>query len=121
MTAPIVIGLALAGGLGALARFLVDGAVASRIGSDFPFGTLAVNLSGAFTLGVLVGAMVQGDGYRLVATGFLGGYTTFSTWMFESHRLGEDGELDLAGVNLLVSLVLGLLVIWAGRHLGSTL
>jgi CrcB protein len=109
--------LGLAGGAGAVARFAVDGAVATRIASEFPFGTLVVNLSGAFALGVLVGASVHGDAYRIAGTGALGGYTTFSTWMFESQRLGEDGELRLGAVNLAVSLVAGVVAIWIGRGL----
>jgi CrcB protein len=121
VTAPVLLALGLAGGLGALARFLADGGVAARLGREFPFGTFVVNLSGSFALGVLVGATVHGDAYRLGATGFLGAYTTFSTWMFESQRLAEDGEFVPAGVNVVVSLVLGVLVTWAGRHLGSTL
>jgi fluoride exporter len=121
MTLPVLVGLGLAGGVGAIARFLVDGAVAERVGRAFPFGTLVVNLSGAFALGVTVGAAVHDDAYRVAATGFLGAYTTFSTWMYESHRLGEDGELGLAGANFIVSLFLGVIVAWAGRKLGAAL
>ena len=69
-------------------RFLLDGAVASASGAAFPWGTLAVNLSGAFALGVLAGAALSDDAYRLAGTGLLGAYTTFSTWMLETHRLG---------------------------------
>jgi fluoride exporter len=121
LTPLLLIAVGVAGGLGALGRFVVDGTIAARAGREFPFGTLVVNLTGAFALGILVGAAVGGDAYRLEGTGFLGGYTTFSTWMFESHRLGEDGELGLAGVNFVVSLVLGVLVAWAGRGLGGAL
>ena len=121
MTAPILVAVGLAGGAGALARFLIDGGVSSRLGREFPFGTLAVNLSGSFALGVLAGATLHGDASRIAATGFLGGYTTFSTWVFESQRLGEDGQLGLGGVNFIVSLVLGVLLAWAGRHAGSAL
>ena len=121
MTAAALVALGLAGGLGALARFAVDGAIAARLGRDFPFGTLVVNLSGAFALGVLVGTAVHGDAYRIAGTGFLGAYTTFSTWAFESHRLGEDGRVGLASVNFLVSVVLGVLVTAVGRHLGAGL
>lgn len=109
--------LGLAGGAGAVARFAVDGTIAARIPSEFPLGTLAVNLSGALALGVLVGATVHGDAYRIAGTGALGGYTTFSTWMFESQRLGEDGELRLGLLNIGVSLAAGLLAIWIGRSL----
>lgn len=117
----MLIGVGLAGGLGALARFSLDGAVATRAGRDFPFGTLAVNITGAFVLGVLVGSTIDANGFRLAGTGFIGAYTTFSTWAFESHRLGEDGQLRLGGVNFGVSLVLGVLAAWLGRHLGASL
>jgi len=82
-----------------------------------PNETFVVNLSGAFALGVVTGAALDDDVYRLVATGLLGGYTTFSTWMFESQRLGEDGELRLGLVNLIAPLVLGVIAVWVGRAL----
>jgi fluoride exporter len=88
----VVLVVGLVGGIGAIGRFLLDGAVAARVGRRFPFGTLAVNLSGSLLLGVLVGAAVRGDAYEVIGTGLLGAYTTFSTWAFESHRLGEDGS-----------------------------
>jgi fluoride exporter len=120
-TAALVVGIGLLGGAGAVARFLLDGAVSARSGSSFPFGTLAVNLTGAFLLGVVVGAAVSGDAYRLVATAALGAFTTFSTWMFETHRLAEEGELPGATLNVGVSLALGLLAVWLGRELGGAL
>jgi fluoride exporter len=121
MTALVVLGVGLVGGLGAIARFLLDGAVAGRVGRDFPYGTLAVNLLGAFVLGVLVGAAVSTDTYRLLGTGLIGAFTTFSTWALESHRLGEDGQLRLGALNFAVSLALGLTAAWAGRRLGMAL
>jgi CrcB protein len=121
VTLGLLAGIGVAGGLGAIARFLLDGAVAARVPTDFPYGTLVVNLTGALVLGVLAGAALGSDAYRLAATGLIGAYTTFSTWMFESHRLGEDGRLRLGAANFAVSLVLGLLAVWAGRHLGAAL
>jgi CrcB protein len=94
------VGVAGLGALGALGRFTLDGAVSARWPSDFPFGTLAVNLSGGFVLGMLVGLGVSGDALLLFGTGLLGAYTTFSTWMFEAQRLFEDGEWRLAWLNL---------------------
>jgi fluoride exporter len=117
----ILAALAVVGGLGAMARFLLDGAVSSRLGRAFPFGTLAVNLTGAFALGALYGAAVGGDALRLAGVGFLGAYTTFSTWALEAHRLGEDGRTRLGLANLLVSLALGLGCAWLGRELGAAL
>jgi CrcB protein len=115
------VGLAVAGGLGAIARLLVDGAVSARAGRALPFGTLAVNLSGAFALGVLGGAGVGGDALALAGTGFVGAYTTFSTWMLEGHRLAEEGEPRAAGLNVAGSLALGLAAVALGRWAGGAL
>jgi CrcB protein len=121
MSLAVVLGVGMLGGAGAIARFLLDGAVSSLSGRRFPWGTLAVNLTGALALGVLTGAAVGGDALRLAGTGLIGAFTTFSTWVFESHRLGEDGELRWGLVNLLASLALGIAAVWAGRQLGSRL
>lgn len=118
MTPLIVIAIGLVGGAGAIARFALDGLVAGRAGREFPFGTLVVNLLGAFVLGLLVGAAVPGNTYRVLGTGLIGAFTTFSTWAFESHRLGEDGELGLGTLNFVVSLVLGIGLAWLGRQIG---
>ena len=117
----MVAALGVLGGIGAIARFFLDGAVAGRLGRDFPYGTLAVNVTGSFVLGVVAAAAVDGDAYRLAATGFLGAYTTFSTWALDSHRLGEDGRMRLGAANFAVSLALGLVAVWAGQHLGALL
>jgi fluoride exporter len=121
MSALVLLGVGALGGLGAIARFALDGTVASRLGRAFPWGTLAVNLTGAFALGLLVGAALEGDAYRLAGTGLIGAYTTFSTWAFESHRLGEDGQGSAAALNFAVSLGLGVAAAWLGRHVGASL
>jgi CrcB protein len=112
------IGVALLGGLGACGRFLLDGAIAARA---FPFGTLAVNVSGAFALGVLAGAGVSSDAYLLAGTATLGSYTTFSTWMFETQRAAEDGRSGVAVANVVVSVALGLGAAALGRAIGGRL
>ena len=121
MSLSVVVGIGLLGGLGAVARLLLDGAVAQLAGRDFPYGTLAVNLLGSVILGGLVGLTVSGTAYRLVGTGLIGAFTTFSTWMLESHRLGEDGRVRLGLANLLVSLALGLACVWLGDQIGGAL
>jgi fluoride exporter len=115
------VGIAAFGALGAVARFRVDSAVSARLPSDFPVGTLVVNLTGAFALGVLLGAAVPDRVALVLGTGFMGGYTTFSTWMVESERLGENG--DVAGLlrNLWLSMLLGFVVAAAGWYLGQAL
>lgn len=121
MSPVIAIAVGLVGGVGAIARFALDGAVGRRVRREFPFGTLLVNVLGAFVLGVLVGTAVDQTAYRLVGTGLVGAFTTFSTWMFESHRLSEDGEARFGVLNFVFSLVLGLGAAWAGRYLGRWL
>ena len=121
MSALALLSIAVLGGVGAVGRFLVDGIVAGRLGRDFPFGTLAVNLSGTLALGILFGAAVSDDALRLAGTGLLGSYTTFSTWALESHRLGEDGRLAAGVVNFAVSVVLGVAVAWIAQEIGAAL
>jgi CrcB protein len=121
MTPAVLLGLGLLGGGGALARFLLDQQVASRAGRAFPFGTLAVNLLGAFLLGLLVAATSDDHALKLAGVGAIGGFTTFSTWAFESQRLGEAGQLRLGIANFVISLLAGLAAAALGRLLGNAL
>lgn len=110
----IVLAAVVASGLGALARYAAAGAVHRRTSGVWPWGTAVVNVVGAAALGWLVGARASGDvgadAVTVVGTGFLGGFTTFSSWMVESVRLGEDGSagaLVAAAANVTVMLVVG--------------
>ena len=115
------VGVAFFGALGAVARFRVDSAVSARLPSDFPLGTLVVNLTGSFALGVLVGASVSHRVAFLLGTGFTGGYTTFSTWMVESERLGEVGDLAPLLRNLWLSMLAGFGIAAAGFYVGQAI
>ncbi|HET8566268.1 MAG TPA: fluoride efflux transporter CrcB [Solirubrobacterales bacterium] len=119
MSVLLWVGVALLGGAGALGRFALDSLVSSRFGRDFPLGTLAVNVSGAFLLGFLVGVSLDGDRYLLAGTAVLGSYTTFSTWMLETQRLGEDGEAAGLLLNLVLSAAVGLAAAALGRAIGG--
>lgn len=114
--------VALGGFVGAPTRYLVDRFVADRVESDFPLGTFLVNITGSFLLGLLTGLgiahHVPSPVEALVGTGFCGAYTTFSTWSYETVRLVSEGELLQAGVNAVVSLVVGLGAAGAGIALG---
>ncbi len=130
MSPAVLLAVGMLGGAGSVARFLIDRAVtgraeraglADRTGSGFPLGTLAVNLSGALLLGVLVGLGAGGDTLRLLGTGLLGAYTTFSAWMLETERLVAGGRPRAAAANIAVSLALGLLAVWLGRELGAAI
>jgi CrcB protein len=121
VTLPVLIGVGALGGCGAVARFALDGQVSRAAGRAFPLGTFTVNVLGSFLLGLSVGLALGKNGYALAGTGLIGGFTTFSTWMLESHRLGEDGRLAAGSINFVVSLVLGVTAAWAGRRLGVVL
>lgn len=112
------VGVGLLGGCGAIARFLVDGFVSTRVGTAFPLGTFVVNLSGAAILGLLTGLALSGNQLLLAGTAVIGSYTTFSTWLFETHRLAEDDQRLLLALNLLLSVIAGVLACALGRAIG---
>jgi CrcB protein len=115
------VGAACFGALGAIARFRVDAAVSMRLPGDFPLGTLAVNLTGAFGLGLLIGATASHRLTFILGTGFAGGYTTFSTWMVESIRLGELNSVVLLLRNLWLSMLMGFAFVAAGFAVGQAI
>jgi CrcB protein len=121
VSAVVWLGAALLGAAGAVARFRLDSAVSSRLPSDFPLGTLMVNLTGAFALGVLIGLAASDRVAFLLGTGFAGGYTTFSTWMVESVRLGELNNVVLLLRNLWLSMLAGFASVAAGFYLAQAL
>jgi CrcB protein len=116
----------LVGGFaGAIARQEGFTAIQERASTRFPVGILAVNLSGAFVLGLLAGLGVSSAWPHWVATGvqagFIGAYTTYSTWAVDSLTLARDGTLRLAVLNLAGSMLAGVLLAWGGASLGSVL
>ncbi|MGA9835047.1 MAG: fluoride efflux transporter CrcB [Trebonia sp.] len=121
MNVLIWVAVALIGGAGSVARFLVDGVISSAVGRDFPFGTMAVNISGAVILGLLTGLALGHDEALLAGTAAVGSYTTFSTWMLETQRLTEERQYRTAVLNVVVSLVLGVGAAAAGRLIGAQL
>jgi CrcB protein len=115
------IGVLLAGGLGAVLRFLVDGAVARRAARSFPYGTFVVNISGAALLGLL-GSLALSRHVALIAdTAFVGSYTTFSTWVLETQRLSEEGQLRRAATNIVASVVVGIAAALLGQWIAGRL
>ena len=113
-----VLAVALAGALGALARWGLGAWFGHRFPS-FPWGTMVINVSGSFILGVMFAVLVErsvGSTTLRVAlmTGLMGAYTTFSTFSLEAFRLFEDGATGSAVANIGMSVVLGLLAVWLG-------
>ena len=113
------IAVGLLGGVAAAVRFVLDAEVTVRWPSRFPLGILVVNLSGALALGIVAGAGLGGEGYTIVAAGAIGSFTTFSTWILDSHRLASAGRADLAWLNIAVSVVLGFAAVALGHWLGG--
>ena len=110
-----------AAGAGALLRYVIDRAVAERWRSTWPFGTFVVNISGSFVLGMLVGLSAHHGlgrtGLDIGGAGFAGGYTTLSTWTWESLALAETREWVAATANVVGSVAIGLLAAAAGLGL----
>ena len=112
-------GVVLLGGVGSVLRFLVDRTVARRLSRPFPFGTLAVNISGAALLGFLGGLALNKEAALLAGTAFVGAYTTFSTWMLETQRLGEERQTWAALGNIIVSVALGMAAALLGQRVAA--
>ena len=111
----------VAGGLGAVLRFLVDGTIARRAARPFPYGTFMVNVSGAALLGLL-GSLALSRHVALVAdTAFVGSYTTFSTWMLETQRLSEERQVRRAAMNIVASIVVGIAAARLGQWIAGRL
>lgn len=124
MSKLILIGMA--GFAGTLSRYWLSGAVARRYGETFPLGTLIVNLSGCFLVGLLFYVLqerfvVNPTVRTVVLIGFLGGFTTFSSLGLQTFTLLQDGEFGLAALNLTASNFVGLLLVWSGYTLARIL
>lgn len=115
------IAVGLLGGAAAAARFLIDEEFAARSNGHFPHGILAINVAGSLALGLVAGLALQGEALVVVAGGGIGSFTTFSTWMFDSHRLADAGHTRLVWLNLALSLVAGFAAVAFGHWLGGAL
>jgi CrcB protein len=121
----VILLLAVAGAaaVGAVCRYLLDQVVQHQHDHSFPVGTVVINVSGSFLLGLVTGLAAHHGlpavPTTVLGTGFLGGYTTWSTYLWESFSLAESGEVASAAVNLLGSLVVGLLAAAAGLGLAQ--
>ncbi|HEY4218113.1 MAG TPA: fluoride efflux transporter CrcB [Gemmatimonadaceae bacterium] len=111
--------VAIGSALGGVARFWLGGFIQQRVGPSFPVGTLVINITGSFLLGVLMRYTLQSDVVSpelrtMLTTGFCGGYTTFSTFTYETAMLVEDGEYGRASLYVGASLVIALIGMFLG-------
>jgi CrcB protein len=111
------------GGAGSLARYLVGSALMTRFATRFPLGTLAVNVTGSFLIGLLMTLLTERfqphPNWRLVlVVGFLGGYTTFSSFEWETYAAVREGGFWIGLANVVGSVTLGYMAVWLGALLG---
>jgi CrcB protein len=120
--------ISLGGALGTAGRYLLSGIVANWVGETFPFGTILINVTGSFVIGFFA-ALTGPDGRvyvgstarHFVMTGLCGGYTTFSAFSLQTLNLIRDGELLYASANIVLSVVLCLIAVWAGYMLAMSI
>jgi fluoride exporter len=119
----VVLALSAAGGVGAVARLMFDGFIRARVKITYPLGTTVVNITGSFLLGLVTGLaithLMSAEWRLIVGTGFLGGYTTFSTASFETVRLAQGGRFVASAINGFGMLIGALLAAGLGLWLGE--
>jgi len=125
MTKYLMVGLG--GALGSILRFWVGGFIGERMGATrFPYGTFIVNCTGSFLIGLVVTLLAEKGHWNpnwryLIPIGFIGGYTTFSTFELETLRSFQESEILMASLNVLLSVVVGFLSVWLGVITGRSI
>ena len=111
--------VAIGGALGSVLRFWAATYITGRMGTRFPYGTLVINITASFLIGFILTILTNRTGWSpnwryLIPIGFIGGYSTFSTFEYETFRLFESGEFLLSGLNVGISVVVGFVAVWLG-------
>ena len=109
----------IGGFIGAIARFVLGSYIGNRMGSRFPYGTFVINISGSFLIGFVLTLLAQrtdaSPNWRyLIPIGFIGAYTTFSTFEYETLRTAQDGQMLIAMANVGLSVIAGFAAVWLG-------
>lgn len=118
--------VAIGGAIGAVTRFALGAYIGERMGTRFPYGTFVINCSGSFLIGLTLTLLTErttlSPNWRyLVPVGFIGAYTTFSTFEYETLVNMQDGQLATAGLNIVLSVAVGFLAVWLGVLAGRAL
>jgi fluoride exporter len=118
--------VAFGGALGALARFWLGGLISNRMSTRFPYGTFVINITGSFLIGLIVTLLAEKTHWSpnwryLIPIGFIGAYTTFSTFEYETFRNVQDGQLLTAFLNVMLSVTAGFLAVWGGVIAGRAI
>ena len=116
----VVVGIG--GFAGAIARYAIGSYIGSRFGVRFPYGTFVINVSGSFLLGFIMVLLSRATAsqywHYLIPIGFIGAYTTFSTFEYETLKAIQEGQPMTGLLNVILSLVIGFVALWAGSALG---
>jgi len=119
----VVVGVG--GFLGAIARYALGTYIGGRYGVRFPLGTFVINVSGSFLIGLILTLLARTTASAywryLIPIGFIGAYTTFSTFEYETLRAIQDGQLMTGFLNIALSLVIGFIAVWAGAAIGRVM
>ena len=118
--------VALGGALGSVLRFWLGSLIGGRFGSRFPYGTFVINMTGSFLIGMILTLMAERTQWSpswryLIPIGFIGGYTTFSTFEYETFRLFQDGQMLGAVLNVTLSVIVGFAGVWIGAVAGKSI
>jgi CrcB protein len=110
------------GFVGAIARYMIGTYIGSRFGIRFPYGTFVINISGCFLVGFVVTLLARSTASQywryLIPIGFIGAYTTFSTFEYETLRAVQDGQITTGLLNVVLSVVVGFAAVWVGAAIG---
>ena len=115
----------IGGCLGSILRFWLGSYIGGKMGTRFPYGTFVINITGSFLIGLVFALLTARTQWSpnlryLIAIGFIGGYTTFSTFEYETLRAVQDGQFTIGTLNVVLSIVVGFLMVWTGAIVGKT-